>query len=118
MVGSEGSLGMAVGLGSRVSLICALVQVSGTALCIPAWLFRNAAVQNVHIRDLIVRYSELQLGQIQQTAGCNALHAVPGRLCRWLLQTSDKIESDTIPFTRQLGPRPGRREGARQGRRN
>jgi CRP-like cAMP-binding protein len=99
MVGSEGAVGMAVGLGSRVSLICALVQVSGTALCIPAWLFRNAAVQNVHIRDLIVRYSELQLGQIQQTAGCNALHAVPGRLCRWLLQTSDKIESDTIPFT-------------------
>lgn len=98
-VGSEGAVGMAVGLGSRISFISALVQVSGTALCIPAWLFRNAAGQSMRIRDLIVRYSELQLGQIQQTAGCNALHAVPARLCRWLLQTSDKIESNTIPFT-------------------
>jgi CRP-like cAMP-binding protein len=101
-VGSEGAIGMAVGLGSRVSFICALVQVSGTALCVPASAFRGAASQNARIRDLIVRYSELQLGQIQQTAACNALHHVSGRLCRWLLQTSDKIDSDTIPFTHEF----------------
>jgi CRP-like cAMP-binding protein len=101
-VGSEGAIGMAVGLGSRVSFICALVQVSGTALCIPASRFRNAAGQSARIRDLIARYSELQLGQIQQTAGCNALHDVPSRLSRWLLQTSEKIGSDTIPFTHEF----------------
>jgi hypothetical protein len=101
-VGSEGAIGMAVGLGSRVSFICALVQVSGIALCIPASRFRAAAGQSVRIRDLIVRYSELQLGQIQQTAACSALHDVCGRLSRWLLQTSDKIESDTIPFTHEF----------------
>jgi CRP-like cAMP-binding protein len=101
-VGSEGAIGMAVGLGSRVSFICALVQVSGSALCIPTSAFRAAAAQSGRIRDLIVRYSELQLGQIQQTAACNALHDVSGRLCRWLLQTSDKIESDTIPFTHEF----------------
>jgi CRP-like cAMP-binding protein len=101
-VGSEGAVGMAVGLGSRTSFICALVQVSGTALCIPASAFRSASGQSARIRDLIVKYSELQLGQIQQTAACNALHDVSGRLCRWLLQTSDKIESDTIPFTHEF----------------
>jgi DNA-binding transcriptional regulator YhcF (GntR family) len=30
------------------------------------------------------------------------LHDVSGRLCRWLLQTSDKTESDTIPFTHEF----------------
>jgi CRP-like cAMP-binding protein len=102
MVGSEGAIGMTVGLGSRASFISALVQVSGSALCIPASRFRTAANQSAHIRDLIVRYSELQLGQIQQTAGCNALHDVSGRLSRWLLQTSDKIDSDVIPFTHEF----------------
>jgi CRP-like cAMP-binding protein len=58
--------------------------------------------QSARIRDLIVTYSELQLGQIRQTAACNALHEVSDRLCRWLLQTSDKIESDTIPFTHEF----------------
>jgi CRP-like cAMP-binding protein len=101
-VGSEGAVGMAVGLGSRISFISALVQVSGIAVCIPASRFRAAAGQSARIRDLIVRYSELQLGQIQQTAGCNALHHVSGRLSRWLLQTSDKIGSNTIPFTHEF----------------
>jgi CRP-like cAMP-binding protein len=101
-VGSEGAVGMAVGLGSRISFISALVQVSGIALCIPAAPFRAAVEQSPRIRDMVVRYSEVQLGQIQQTAACNALHDVSGRLCRWLLQTSDKTGSDTIPFTHEF----------------
>jgi CRP-like cAMP-binding protein len=101
-VGSEGAVGMTVGLGSRISFISALVQVSGIAVCIPASRFRAAAGQSARIRDLIVRYSELQLGQIQQTAGCNALHHGSGRLSRWLLQTSDKIDSNTIPLTHEF----------------
>jgi CRP-like cAMP-binding protein len=101
-IGSEGAVGMTVGLGSRISFITAMVQVSGTSLCISASRFRAAAGQSSHIRDLIVRYTEAQLGQVQQTAACNALHEVSARLCRWLLQTSDKIESDTIPFTHEF----------------
>jgi CRP-like cAMP-binding protein len=101
-IGSEGAVGMTVGLGSRISFITAMVQVSGTSLCISASRFRAAAGRSSHIRDLIVRYTEAQLGQVQQTAACNALHKVSARLCRWLLQTSDKIESDTIPFTHEF----------------
>jgi CRP-like cAMP-binding protein len=101
-VGSEGAIGITAGLGSRVASVSSLVQVSGTALCIPASRFRAAAAQSQHVRDMIVRYAELQAGQIQQTAACNALHDVPARLSRWLLQTSDKIDDDTIPFTREF----------------
>jgi CRP-like cAMP-binding protein len=101
-VGSEGAVGVTVGLGSRISSVTALVQVSGSALCIPASRFHAAAAQSQPLRDLIVRYTELQMGQIQQTAACNALHDVASRLSRWLLQTSDKINDDTIPFTREF----------------
>lgn len=102
MIGSEGAVGLAAGLGSRISSITALVQVNGTSLCISASRFRNAVAQSQHLRDLIVRHTELQLGQIEQTAACNALHDVSERLSRWLLQTSDKIGDDTIPFTREF----------------
>jgi CRP-like cAMP-binding protein len=101
-VGSEGEVGVTVGLGSRISSVTALVQVSGSALCISASRFQAAAAQSQPLRDMIVRYTELQMGQIQQTAACNALHDVASRLCRWLLQTSDKINDDTIPFTREF----------------
>jgi CRP-like cAMP-binding protein len=102
MVGSEGAIGLTVGLGSRVGTVSALVQVSGTALCIPAARFRALASQSQHLNDLIVKYNEVQLGQIQQTAACNALHDVGSRLSRWLLQTSDKTGDNTIPFTQEF----------------
>jgi CRP-like cAMP-binding protein len=102
MVGHEGAIALMAGLGSRVSSIRALVQVSGTALLISASNFRAAANQSQRIRDLIVRYAELELGQVQQTAACNGLHDASSRMCRWLLQTSDKTDSDLIPFTHEF----------------
>jgi len=102
IVGNEGAIGMTAGLGSRISFIRALVQVSGTALCIPLSRFHDAASRSPRIRAMIARYGELVLGQIQQTAACNGLHGVSSRLCRWLLQTSDRTESETIPFTQQF----------------
>jgi CRP-like cAMP-binding protein len=101
-VGAEGAIGVTAGLGSRIGSISALVQVSGTSLCIPTSRFRAASAQSQRIRDMIVRCSELQIGQIEQTAACNALHDIGNRMSRWLLQTSDKIEDDTIPFTREF----------------
>jgi CRP-like cAMP-binding protein len=101
-VGHEGAIALMAGLGSRISSIRALVQISGTALRISASHFRAAAAQSQRIRDMIVRSAELELGQIQQTAACNALHDASSRMCRWLLQTSDKTDSDLIPFTQEF----------------
>jgi CRP-like cAMP-binding protein len=112
VIGSESAVGITVGLGSRISSVSALVQVSGTSLCISASHFRAVAAQNQNIRDLIVRYNEMLLGQIQQTAACNALHDVGSRLARWLLQTVDRIDGNTVPFTREfLGKMLGVRRG-------
>jgi CRP-like cAMP-binding protein len=101
-VGHEGAIGLMAGLGSRVSSIRALVQVSGTALRISASNFRSAANQSERIRDMIIRYAELEMGQVQQTAACNGLHDATSRMCRWLLQTGDKTESSLIPFTHEF----------------
>jgi hypothetical protein len=101
-VGSEGAIGLTVGLGSRVACVSALVQVSGTAFCVPAQRFRTLTSESPHLTDLVIRYHEMQLGQIQQTAACNTLHDVGSRLARWLLQTNDKTGNDTIPFTQEF----------------
>ena len=39
---------------------------------------------------------------IQQSAGCNALHHVEKRLCRWLLQTRDRSDSDVLSLTHEF----------------
>jgi CRP-like cAMP-binding protein len=38
----------------------------------------------------------------QQITACNAKHNAEARLCRWLMQTRDRIESDTLPVTQEF----------------
>jgi len=102
MVGREGAIGMTAGLGSGVSFVQALVQVSGTALCISPSTYQAAPTHNPRIRAMIAKYGEVLLGQVQQTAACNGLHDASSRVCRWLLQTSDRTDSDVIPFTQEF----------------
>lgn len=102
MVSHEGAVGLTAGLGSRVSFVQALVQVSGTAWSIPLSRFQAAAARSPRIRAMIARYAEMTIGQVQQTAACNGLHDVASRVSRWLLHASDRIEHDAIPFTQEF----------------
>jgi CRP-like cAMP-binding protein len=101
-VGKEGAIGLITGIGSHISAVRALVQVSGSAWRIPAARFASASARSPRIRAMIARYSDAILAQVQQTAACNALHAAAPRVGRWLLQTSDTIDSDRIPFTQEF----------------
>jgi CRP-like cAMP-binding protein len=84
------------------------VQLSGTAAWISAAQFRALANQSKAIRDLIVRYNDLLLGQVQQSVVCKALHSVETRLCSWLLQTHDCTGGEAMPLTQEfLGQRLG-----------
>jgi CRP-like cAMP-binding protein len=101
-IGHEGTVGSLSGLGSRRSHTRAVVQVAGYSARIPAERFREAADESHEIRNLVVRYGEMLLIQVQQTAACNALHAVEARLSRWLLQARDRLDSNTIGLTHEF----------------
>jgi CRP-like cAMP-binding protein len=101
-IGNEGAVGSLSGLGPRRSHSRAVVQVAGLSARIAAEPFRKAAEESREIRDIIVRYGEMLLIQVQQTAACNALHAVEARLSRWLLQARDRLDSNTIGLTHEF----------------
>ncbi|MDR3461285.1 MAG: Crp/Fnr family transcriptional regulator [Beijerinckiaceae bacterium] len=101
-IGREGAVGYMAALGSRHAAGRAVVQVDADASQISASNFRSAFDQSPGIRDLILRYNDVQMALVQQSAGCNALHHVEKRLCRWLLQTRDRCDSDILPLTHEL----------------
>jgi hypothetical protein len=78
------------------------VQLSGTAAWLFSAQFHATADRSQVIHDLIVRFNDLLLVQVQQSVACNALHALEARLCRWLLQAHDCVDSDTIPLTQEF----------------
>jgi CRP-like cAMP-binding protein len=101
-VGREGVVGAMSGLIPKNASTTAVVQVAATAARISVPRFQSAVGKSERLRDLIVRYNESLLVQTQQTAACHALHDVEARLCRWLLQTQDRIESNRIPLTQEF----------------
>jgi CRP-like cAMP-binding protein len=101
-VGSEGVVGAMSGFGTRLGFTRAVVQAPGNASVLPTREFRKAIQASVSLGNLMVSYNEVLLAQIQQTAACNALHPVEARLARWLLQTRDRTDSDTLPLTQEF----------------
>jgi CRP-like cAMP-binding protein len=101
-VGREGVVGAMAGLGLHVPLTRAVVQVPLVASRIAAAPFRRAVQASPAMRDMIVRYNDVLLGQVQITAACNALHPIQKRLARWILQTRDRVDTDTVPLTQEL----------------
>jgi CRP-like cAMP-binding protein len=100
MVGCEGAIGLMAGLGSQLALGAAVVQLPGRATLIASARLAEAAADSASLRHMIVRYNDVLLRQVQQVVVCNTTHRLEERLCRWLVQASDRI-GDTLPMTQE-----------------
>jgi CRP-like cAMP-binding protein len=101
-VGREGAVGIMAALIGIKATGRAVVQLEGAFSQISVAHFRDAVSQSAGIRDLVRRYSDAHMALIYQVAGCNALHPVARRLCRWILQTRDRSDSDIFPMTQEF----------------
>jgi|SRR5215470_2754411 len=99
MIGREGAIGLFAALGRWRAFARAIVQAPGIAMAMPAAQFQEAALRSEPIRQLVLRYKENLLGQVAQTAACNALHSLEARLSRWILQMSDRAEGAPMAVT-------------------
>ena len=101
-IGREGAVGLHSAIGKRASFTRATIQIPGKFSVIRATAFAQSVQNHAPVRDLIARYTEVLWAEAQQIAACNATHDGPARLCRWLLQTSDRIGSNDLPLTQEL----------------
>ena len=93
IIGREGALGLHTGFGRRLSFTRATAQIGGNFSTIGAERFERIVNDSTPVKDLILRYTEMLLAEAQQIAACNAMHSASARLCRWLLQSADRIGS-------------------------
>jgi CRP-like cAMP-binding protein len=99
IIGREGALGLQTAFGKRRSFTRATTQIGGNFSTINAECFEQIVNDNTSVRDLILRYTEMLLAEAHQIAACNSLHGGSARLCRWLLQSADRIGSNEVPLT-------------------
>ncbi len=102
MTGAEGFVGTAVLLGEETAPVRAIVQIPGDAFRIESATLRRVLSSTPQLEQMLRRYAHAHWIQVAQAAACNRLHQVRQRLCRWLLMSRDRAESDLLPLTHEF----------------
>jgi CRP-like cAMP-binding protein len=101
-IGREGALGLHAAVTPRHSLSRAIVQTPVKAGRISAAQLHEVWLKSPRLRELVERHAEALFGHALQSVGCNALHSVEARFCRWLLTCHDRISTSTVALTQEF----------------
>lgn len=119
-VGCEGMVGVPVLLNAETTPTLTVVQIAGDSLRIKAEAVKELFEQDGALHLLLTRYIHTLLVVTSQSAACNRRHDIEARLARWLLMSSDGVNSTELGITQEflavmLGVRrPGVTEAAIQ----
>lgn len=102
VVGNEGVVGIALFMGGESTPNLGLVQSEGCAVRMKAKALQDEFKRGGAFQLLLLRYTQALVTQISQTAVCNRLHPVEQQLCRWLLLSRDRIDSDVLVMTHEM----------------
>lgn len=102
MIGNEGMTGLPVILRSNRAPFQVIVQLKGGALRIRGGALREEFNRGGKLQDVLLRYTHSLLIQVAQSAACNSFHTVRQRLCRWLLVSCDRAQTETLQLTHEF----------------
>jgi CRP-like cAMP-binding protein len=102
IVGNEGLVGVSLIMGGGTTPNRAVVQSAGHAFCMKAQFIRDEFFMAGPVQQLLLRYTQALLTQMAQTAACNRHHTVDQQLCRWLLMSLDRLQSNELVMTQEL----------------
>src|SRR5450631_4024841 len=102
IVGNEGILGISLFMGGETTPSRAVVQSAGHAFRLKASLLKNEFGRFGPTMYLLLRYTQALITQMAQTAVCNRHHSVDQQLCRWLLLSLDRLQTNELSMTQEL----------------
>jgi CRP-like cAMP-binding protein len=100
IIGSEGMTGLSVVLCSLSQVpYDTFMQVAGSGKAISTTKLQAAMNESVSLHRTLLRYANMFLLQVSDTALANVRGSVDERLARWLLMVHDRVGKDMIPLT-------------------
>lgn len=102
VVGNEGILGISLFMGGETTPSRAIVQSGGYGYRLKAQLLKDEFNRGGPTMRLLLRYTQALITQMSQTAVCNRHHSIDQQLCRWLLLSLDRLDSDELTMTQEL----------------
>ncbi len=102
IVGNEGVVGIALFMGGESTPSRAVVQSAGYGYRLRASVLKSEFGKGGELQHLLLRYTQVLITQMAQTAVCNRHHSVEQQLCRWLLLSLDRLPSNELTMTQEL----------------
>src|SRR6202165_2418748 len=102
VVGNEGLIGIALFMGGETTPSRAIVQSAGHAYRLIGQQLKDEFHRNGALQLLLLRYTQALITQMAQTAVCNRHHSVDQQLCRWLLLSLDRLQTNELSMTQEL----------------
>ena len=102
VAGKEGLVGVALFMGGNTVPNRAVVQSAGEAFRMKTKILQEEFARGDMFQRLLLRYTQALMTQMSQTAVCNRLHTVEQQLCRWLLLSRDRLNTDELVMTQEL----------------
>jgi len=102
VVGREGAVGVSLFMGGETTPSRAIVQSAGRAYRLSRNRLKEEFNRHGSLFHVLLRYTQSLLTQMAQTAVCNRHHSVDQQLCRWLLLSLDRLDSNQLNMTQEL----------------
>ena len=102
VVGHEGIVGVSLFMGGESTPNLAVVQSAGHGYRLKASVLQTEFSKGLDLQHLLLRYTQVLITQMAQTAVCNRHHAVEQQLCRWLLLSLDRLPTSELTMTQEL----------------
>ena len=102
VIGRDGMVGMSIFIGSGHSTNRSVTHCAGMSYRIRAEILQAEFERDGPFRAIALRYAQIRIAQIGQTAVCNRHHSVEQQVARRLLLSLDQLISSEIPVTHEL----------------
>ena len=79
-----------------------MVHTAGHGYRLRRAVFKQEFDRADSLQYLLLRYVQALMSQMFQTAACNRHHMIEQQLCRWLLQTMDRMQNSDLVITQDL----------------
>jgi CRP-like cAMP-binding protein len=102
VVGNDGAVGVSLFMGGESTPSRAVVQSAGSAFRLSRTRLKQEFERHGSLLTVLLRYTQSLITQMAQTAVCNRHHALDQQLCRWMLLSLDRLESNELNMTQEL----------------
>jgi CRP-like cAMP-binding protein len=102
VIGHEGMVGVSAILGKNTMPHSAIVQLPGHAFKMKLASLHDEFNRSGKLQRLLLRHMYLLYFQVARSVLCNRFHQVESRLCRWLLMSRERLDTNAVPLTQEF----------------